>query len=251
MPAIEALGPVEYPAPAEASLIARDPIQGAMIGLFAAGIRTRLAAAWTAATVGTQLAGTNVVASTLPDMPSVDHLQQQRVTLPLLAVHPQGDQTHQLESLETGELMTRWVVTYVVGALSLDHRRRLKAVLREITRIITKLVSDPRDASWDNGRVQFLQRNRGTVEEPDWAPYGVTLMRVVGSAVGEGAFGEDAKLYSMATVTIEVSERERDFTDDIPALTGLDTTASLEEAVDVEWYAGEPPPEPEPEEEDP
>lgn len=106
-----------------------DPGRSILLGLLAAALNDELAARWTDAVVGTQLAGTNPVQSTSEHELDAQLLQTTEHALPLLAVYRHGTGTWENHTLDESRLHWGFAVDYVLGPLTVGDRRKLDGFL--------------------------------------------------------------------------------------------------------------------------
>lgn len=190
----------------ETTLESLDPAQEILIALFKKAIETELGPRWAAAANGTPLAGHPVVAATLDQEPTQEHLQQEPTKFPMLAVYRTGEVEVEQLSLSIDEVTQRWGVDYVLGPLDVASKRKVGGALDAVAKTINEVVRVGGHPAYgmDQGNVQPKQ----VLTTSGQGCCDFASVRVVGWSTGQAAFATEGQgpTYWWMTLQLETTE---------------------------------------------
>jgi hypothetical protein len=195
----------------ESTLASLDPAQDILLELFKAAINEDLGPAWDDASTGTTLEGRCPVETIEPFEPTLEFMQQVKVTFPALFVFPMGEPTGREFSLNLSEMTQQWGVDYILGPFKIEDVRKLGGALRVVQKIISEIcrVGSHPAYGLDANEVQANQVIVGEGE----GTCGFKSFRYVGSTPpGQASFGEGAPTYWATRIVCESTELG-DYTD--------------------------------------
>jgi hypothetical protein len=204
-------GRLEFPAPltGETTLASTDPAADLMLEVFAAAANSDLALRWQDASVGTPVSGTDPVASKHPQEPDADYMREVKVGFPALFVYRTGDPTFNETGLWKVQMTQRWGVDYIIGPLDAGNRRKLKAMLVAMAKLISQVVARGGHNAYgmDSNNVQPLQVF-GSATADGIEVCGFTSIRTIGAELIPAKFSADGPIYHALTVTLESVEQD-------------------------------------------
>lgn len=184
-----------------------DPAQDLLIALFKTAINNDLGPAWEEARVGTPLAASDPVQTTVPYEPDDEIFKELKVTFPALCVWREGEATEKPFTAQYDAITQQWGVDYIMGPLIVEDRRKLGGSVRHVREILKEICNVGGHAAYgmDANNVQPLQVL--TNDSPGSA--GFSSLRFVSGNHGPAGFGEGPPKYWAGRVILESVEYGR------------------------------------------
>lgn len=201
------------------SLSSLDPARDRLLALFASAINSEFADVWTevtaALTTGSKLASTTPVQDTLPDEPTIELIQQRKISYPLLCLHRTGEATIAPFLMDEDILTQQWHLHYILGDLDIDGTRRLLDICQAIAKLVAAVIRDYGHHSYESGANQ--------IEAAD-----LNSLRIVSYIQpGRARFGEDGPVFWATRITLESTEVSAPITDQLSDFNGMDMSFNV------------------------
>lgn len=179
--------------------VSLDPGRGILLGLLTAALNDELAARWTDAIVGTQLAGRSPVQTTCEHELDPQLLQTTEHALPLLAVYRNGTGTWESSSLDETKLHWGYGVDYVLGPMTVGERRKLDGFLVAAMKVMGETIEAGGHRAYATQTGRTWQPKLVLGPGPDTANFSEIAVEPGSIRQGAGSFSdEDAKYWALS-----------------------------------------------------
>lgn len=160
---LQRFGGLQLPAEAnetDSTLTSLDPARDTLLALFAAAINSELGAAWTAVVrdlpVDHRLSGTSPVQSTLPFIPTEQHLLQVKKGFPILCLAREGRGEFADHGLELDKLTQPWKLHWIIGPLDVIDQRKILDIGQAIAKVLRLVIRKRGHKAYQSGALQFF-----------------------------------------------------------------------------------------------